>query len=206
MPGGHPDVVLASGSPRRRELLGSLGVPFEVVISGEDENSPETDPARLAAELALLKGRSVAALRPDALVLAADTVVACDGQLLAKPADAAENEAFLRVLSGRTHQVFTGVAALHGQDETVEVACTDVTFRALTDAEMAFYAASGEGLDKAGGYGIQALGASLVCHLSGEYTNVVGFPLSVVIRLLRGGGVPVWTAEPAPGETGVRRE
>lgn len=193
MPGGNPDVVLASGSPRRRELLGSLGVPFEVVVSGEEEDSAETDPARLAAELALLKGGSVSALRPGALVLAADTVVACDGQLLAKPHDAAENEAFLRVLSGRTHQVFTGVAALRGEQASVEVARTDVTFRPLTDTEIRFYAQSGEGLDKAGGYGIQALGASLVCRVNGEYTNVVGFPLSVVIRLLRAGGVPVWT-------------
>ncbi|MFC4425426.1 Maf family nucleotide pyrophosphatase [Deinococcus navajonensis] len=192
MTGGYPDVILASGSPRRRELLGSLGVPFVVQVSGEDEDSGETDPARLAAELALLKGRSVSAQWSGALVLAADTVVACDGQLLAKPQDTAQNEAFLRLLSGRTHQVFTGVASLCGGESTVEVARTDVTFRALTDPEIRFYAQSGEGLDKAGGYGIQALGASLVCRLEGEYTNVVGFPLSVVIRLLRAGGVPVW--------------
>ena len=192
MPAGHPDVVLASGSPRRRELLGSLGVPFQVVVSGEDENSAETDPARLAAELALLKGRSVAGMHPESVVLAADTVVACEGVLLAKPADIAENEAFLRVLSGRSHQVFTGVAALRGAEEQVEVARTDVTFRPLTDAEISFYARSGEGMDKAGGYGIQALGASLVSRVEGEYTNVVGFPLRVVITLLRRAGVPVW--------------
>lgn len=192
MPAGYPDVVLASGSPRRRELLGNLGVPFQVVVSGEAEDSAETDPARLAAELALLKGRSVAELHPESVVLAADTVVACEGVLLAKPADIAENEAFLRVLSGRSHQVFTGVAALRGGEEHLEVACTDVTFRPLTDAEISFYARSGEGMDKAGGYGIQALGASLVSRVEGEYTNVVGFPLSVVITLLRRAGVPVW--------------
>lgn len=192
MPSGHPDVVLASGSPRRRELLENLGVRFQVVVSGEAEDSTETDPARLAAELALLKGRSVADLHPESVVLAADTVVACEGVLLAKPADTHENEAFLRVLSGRSHQVFTGVAALHGGKEQVEVARTDVTFRPLTDAEISFYARSGEGMDKAGGYGIQALGASLVSRVEGEYTNVVGFPLSVVIALLRRAGVPVW--------------
>ncbi|ACO45984.1 Maf family nucleotide pyrophosphatase [Deinococcus deserti] len=192
MPSGHPGVVLASGSPRRRELLENLGVPFQVVVSGEDEDSTETDPARLAAELALLKGRSVARLHPESVVLAADTVVACEGVLLAKPADTSENEAFLRVLSGRSHQVFTGVAALHRGTEQVEVARTDVTFRPLTAAEISFYARSGEGMDKAGGYGIQALGASLVSRVEGEYTNVVGFPLSVVITLLRRAGVPVW--------------
>ncbi|MFT2719337.1 Maf family nucleotide pyrophosphatase [Deinococcus sp. A31D244] len=187
-----PRVVLASGSPRRRELLGGLGVAFEVIVSGEDEDSTQTDPHALAAELALLKGRSVARAHPDAVVLAADTVVAVGADLLAKPATAAENEAFLRRLSGRTHDVYTGVAALHGAAEAVEVARTRVTFRALDDAEIAHYAATGEGLDKAGGYGIQGLGMALVERLDGEYSNVVGFPLSVVIRLLRGAGVPVW--------------
>lgn len=193
MPGGAGGrVILASGSPRRRELLTSLGVPFEVVVSGADEDSPETDPQRLAGELALLKGREVAAQHPDAVVIAADTVVAVGGRLLAKPADAAENAAFLRALSGRTHDVFTGVAVLHGPQEWLEVPRTAVTFRDLSDAECHYYAASGEGLDKAGGYGIQHLGAALVERVEGEYSNVVGFPLSVVIRLLRQAGVPVW--------------
>lgn len=193
MPGGAGGrVILASGSPRRRELLTSLGVPFEVVVSGADEDSPETDPQRLAGELALLKGREVAAQHPDAVVIAADTVVAVGGRLLAKPADAAENAAFLRALSGRTHDVFTGVAVLHGRQEWLEVPRTAVTFRDLSDAECHYYAASGEGLDKAGGYGIQHLGAALVEWVEGEYSNVVGFPLSVVIRLLRQAGVPVW--------------
>lgn len=185
-------VVLASGSPRRRELLGLLGVPFRVQVSGEDENSRQTDPQALAGELALLKGRSVAAQNPDSVVIAADTVVAVGGELLAKPADAAENTVFLGRLSGRTHEVFTGVAVLHGDQVQVEVARTTVTFRELTQAEVQFYAQSGEGLDKAGGYGIQGLGMALVSHLEGEYSNVVGFPLSVVIRLLRAAGVPVW--------------
>lgn len=193
MPGGAGGrVILASGSPRRRELLTSLGVPFEVVVSGADEDSPETDPQRLAGELALLKGREVAAQHPNAVVIAADTVVAVGGRLLAKPADAAENAAFLRALSGRTHDVFTGVAVLHGPQEWLEVPRTAVTFRDLSDAECHYYAASGEGLDKAGGYGIQHLGAALVERVEGEYSNVVGFPLSVVIRLLRQAGVPVW--------------
>ncbi|PTA69684.1 Maf family nucleotide pyrophosphatase [Deinococcus arcticus] len=187
-----PQVILASGSPRRRELLGLLGVPFTVQVSGEAEDSPETDPARLAAELALLKGRSVARTAPDAVVLAADTVVALDGELLGKPADRAENEAFIRRLAGRTHEVYTGVAVLRGGHEGLEVARTAVTFRTLSGAEIAYYAATGEGLDKAGGYGIQAVGMALVQRVDGEYANVVGLPLTVTTRLLRAAGVPVW--------------
>ncbi|CAM3946489.1 Maf family nucleotide pyrophosphatase [Deinococcus marmoris] len=195
-----PEVVLASGSPRRRELLTLLGVEFRVQVSGEDEDSLETDPHKLAAELAALKGRSVAALNPNALVIAADTVVAVDGVLLAKPADAAENAEFLRQLSGRIHQVFTGVSVFMGGNERTEVARTDVTFRTLSDAEIDYYAQSGEGLDKAGGYGVQGLGQALVSRIEGEFSNVVGFPMSVVIRLLRGHGVSVWGAvqEAAP--------
>ncbi|MBZ9712042.1 Maf family nucleotide pyrophosphatase [Deinococcus multiflagellatus] len=187
-----PQVILASGSPRRRELLGLLGVRFTVQVSGEAEDSSDTDPARLAAELARLKGRAVARTAPGAVVLAADTVVAIEGELLGKPADRAENEAFVRRLSGRTHEVFTGVAVLQGGREQVEVARTAVTFRALSDAEIAYYAATGEGLDKAGGYGIQAVGMALVARVDGEYANVVGLPLTVTTRLLRAAGVPVW--------------
>jgi septum formation protein len=188
----EPQVILASGSPRRRELLGNLGVAFRVVVSGEPEDSPETDPARLAAELATLKARAVAALHPDAVIVAADTVVAVDGQLLGKPADAAENRAFLEALAGRTHQVLTGVAVQSAAGLTCEVERTDVTFRPLTAQEIAYYAATGEGLDKAGGYGIQSVGMALVSGIQGDYSNVVGFPLTLVTRLLRGAGVPVW--------------
>ncbi|UBV43558.1 Maf family nucleotide pyrophosphatase [Deinococcus taeanensis] len=197
-PAGVPEVVLASGSPRRRELLGSLGVPFRVQVSGEAEDSPELNPERLAAELALLKGRSVAEQLPGAVVIAADTVVAVGGLLLAKPATAEENAAFLERLSGRVHEVFTGVAVLWAGAERVEVARTAVTFRTLLPEEIAFYAATGEGLDKAGGYGIQGVGMALVSHLEGEYSNVVGFPLSVVTRLLREAGVPVWGTARVP--------
>lgn len=182
-------VVLASGSPRRRELLGNLGVEFEVVVSGEAEDSHETDPARLALELAQLKARSVAALRPDAVVIAADTVVALGDTLLAKPADEAENAAFIRQQAGRTQQVYTGVSVLSPAGEESGVERTDVTFRPLTDNEVRFYARSGEGLDKAGGYGIQGVGMGLIERVEGDYSNIVGFPLGLVIRLLRVAGV-----------------
>ncbi|GHF30792.1 septum formation protein [Deinococcus metalli] len=195
---GVPEVILASGSPRRRELLGLLGVPFRVRVSGEPENSATAQPDALAGELALVKARAVAAAEPGAVVIGSDTVVALDGTLLGKPADAAENAAFLRTLAGRTHQVYTGVGVVHGAHEHVEVSRADVTFRDLTPGEIAHYAASGEGLDKAGGYGIQALGMALVLRIEGEYSTVVGFPLSVVIRLLRAAGVPVWNEPHAP--------
>lgn len=185
-------MILASGSPRRRDLLANLGVSFRVIVSGEAEDSPERDPARLAGELAALKARAVAQSHPDAVVIAADTVVALGEELLGKPADEAENRAFVRRLAGRTHQVYTGVTVLSGGQESGGVERTDVTFRALTDGEIAHYARTGEGLDKAGGYGIQGVGMALVARLDGDYSNVVGFPLALVIRLLRGAGVAVW--------------
>ncbi|MBB5232764.1 Maf family nucleotide pyrophosphatase [Deinococcus budaensis] len=190
--GSGPEVILASGSPRRRELLANLGVPFRVVVSGEAEDSPERDPARLAGELAALKAGAVARLAPDAVVIAADTVVALGGELLGKPGDEAENRAFVRRLAGRTHQVYTGVTVIVGGQVRGGVERTDVTFRALTDHEIAHYAATGEGLDKAGGYGIQGVGMVLVRRVDGDYSNVVGFPLGLVIRLLREAGVRVW--------------
>ncbi|MFC3834971.1 MULTISPECIES: Maf family nucleotide pyrophosphatase [Deinococcus] len=189
---GGPTVVLASGSPRRRELLTLLGVPFTVQVSGDPEESVTQEPAALAGELALQKARTVAREIPGAVVIGSDTVVALGSRLLGKPTDADENAAFLRLLSGRTHQVYTGVAVVGPDREDTEVARADVTFRSLSPAEIAHYAASGEGLDKAGGYGIQALGMALVERVEGEYSTVVGFPLSVVIRRLRAAGVPVW--------------
>ncbi|ADV68009.1 Maf family nucleotide pyrophosphatase [Deinococcus maricopensis] len=186
-------VVLASGSPRRRELLGLLGVPFRVLTADLPEISEHTDPARVAEDLAVQKARAVAERVDGApLVLAADTLVALEGAILGKPRDAAENAAFIRRLAGRTHEVFTGVAALRAGQVTSGVERTEVTFRALTDAEVQHYAASGEGLDKAGGYGIQALGMALVACVNGDYSNVVGFPLALVTRTLRAHGVPVW--------------
>ncbi|WP_051935550.1 Maf family nucleotide pyrophosphatase [Deinococcus sp. YIM 77859] len=191
-------MILASGSPRRRELLAHLGVPFRVVVSGEAEDSPERDPARLARELASLKAWAVARGHPGAVVIAADTVVAAGGDLLGKPRDEAENRAFVQRLSGRTHQVYTGVTVVSGGQESGGVERTDVTFRTLTEPEIAHYAATGEGRDKAGGYGIQGAGMALVERVNGDYSNVVGFPLALVIRLLRGAGVAVWGEGQAP--------
>lgn len=185
-------VILASGSPRRRELLSNLGVNFEVVVSGEAEDSPETNPAKLAEDLGRLKAEAVARLHPQAVIIAADTVVAQGELLLAKPADARENADFIRALAGRTHQVYTGVCVISPAEQCSGVERTDVTFRPLSETEIQFYAQSGEGLDKAGGYGIQGVGMGLVARVEGDYSNIVGFPLDLVIRLLRRAGVAVW--------------
>ena len=185
-------VILASGSPRRRELLSNLGVNFEVVVSGEAEDSPETNPAKLAEDLGRLKAEAVARLHPQAVIIAADTVVAQGELLLAKPADARENADFIRALAGRTHQVYTGVCVISPAEQCSGVERTDVTFRPLSETEIQFYAQSGEGLDKAGGYGIQGVGMGLVARVQGDYSNIVGFPLDLVIRLLRRAGVAVW--------------
>lgn len=187
-------LILASGSPRRRELLGLLDIPFEVVVSEVCEDNQETDPAKLALELSRQKALAVAQRFPEAVVLAADTVVALGQDLLGKPSDAAQNLLFLQRLSGQTHQVLTGVSVWRAGDLLSEVGRSEVTFRPLTQAEMAYYAATGDGLDKAGGYGIQGQGGVLVSRLVGEYSNVVGLPLSLTVRLLRRQGLQVWGA------------
>lgn len=191
MPPVQPQVILASGSPRRRELLASLGVNFTVEAADLDEHSEQTDPHEVARDLALQKGRAVFASHPDALVIASDTVVALGPKQLAKPSTPAENAKFIAELSGQVHHVYTGVAVLSPLGEDAEVSDTRVFFRTLTHSEVQWYAQSGEGLDKAGGYGIQGLGAALIERIEGEYSGVVGFPLSVVIGLLRRHGVRV---------------
>lgn len=185
------DLILASESPRRRALLARLGVPFRVRSAHTEEVSAHHDPQEVARDLALQKARAVRALEPHATIIAADTLVALNGAILGKPHDEAENLAHLALLSGRTHTVFTGVAVLSGEREDVEVEATHVTFRDLTAWERAWYARSGEGRDKAGGYGIQELGLALVARVDGDYSNVVGFPLPRVIDLLRRAGVAV---------------
>ena len=185
------ELILASSSPRRRELLSRLGVPFRVLTSHTDEISHHTDPARVAADLAEQKARAVQPLAPETLIIASDTLVAIDGIILGKPRDEQENITHLERLSGRTHTVFTGVAILSGVNVDVQVEATDVTFRDLSPAELHWYARSGEGLDKAGGYGIQELGLALIERVNGDYSNVVGFPLPRVIRMLRRAGVPL---------------
>lgn len=184
MTSGAPKIVLASSSPRRRQLLAGLGLRFEVDPPREEEGSrsPGEPPDAYAARVAAAKAAEVAARRPDALVVAADTVVVLEGDVLGKPSGPDGARAMLTRLSGRKHTVHTGVAvtAPDGSRATgTEV--TEVRFRALRSEEIEAYVATGEPLDKAGAYGIQGFGATLVEAVRGCYFNVMGLP---VVRLL----------------------
>lgn len=182
-------LILASQSPRRRRLLEQLGFDFEVRAPSDDEEiDPTVSPEDMVLQLALEKGKPVADERPDALTLAADTIVVLDGAVLGKPADAAEAKSMLRALSGKTHTVYTGIAVLHsGTDRCVTGAvATDVTFGVLSDEEIERYVQTGSPLDKAGAYGIQDdAGSYFISRIDGDYYNVVGLPLHRFYRILR---------------------
>ena len=175
----QPDVILASASPRRRELLSLIFPEFQVVPSEFDESlvPPELEPARHVVYSAEIKARKAAGRFPESLVIAADTVVVADSEILGKPENTADAARMLRILSGRTHQVYTGVAAAMNGMLRSDYECTDVTFRELTDKIIARYIASGEPMDKAAAYAIQGKGAVLISSISGCYFNVVGLPL-----------------------------
>jgi septum formation protein len=181
-------LVLASASPRRREILGNLGLTFEVQPADiEETRAPGEPPAVYVARLAREKAEAVARARlTEAAVLAADTTVVIDEHVLEKPRDRADSERMLRMLRGRTHQVHTGVCLLLWPERTLAqlTVTTQVRFRDFDDATLRGYVASGEGLDKAGSYGIQALGQALVSEIHGSYTNVVGLPAAETIELL----------------------
>lgn len=226
------NILLASSSPRRQDLLGQIGLPFRIEVPAVDEDAllveagraetPPTleDAAALACRIADLKAGDVIRRRVPCgerhvevasdtrhgeasadgrdVVVAADTIVVCDGRLLAKPSDAAEARAMLTSLSGRAHHVVTGLCTrVAGGDEPAEgrgrtqAEITEVTFRALSDALIDAYVASGEPYDKAGGYGIQGLGAALVKRIDGCYFNVVGLPLGLLSEMLASLGFPV---------------
>lgn len=183
-------IILASSSPRRRELLEAVGCDFEVMVSRADETVPEgTPPEEAVVLLARRKCASAAALAPERVVLAADTLVAIDGVALGKPSSPEDAAAMLRRLSGREHSVFTGVAVRRGERERYSREETRVKFRRLDEREIERYVASGEPMDKAGAYGIQLRGALLVEGICGDYPNVVGLPLVLSARLLAEFGV-----------------
>ncbi|MGB9792483.1 MAG: Maf family protein [Thermacetogeniaceae bacterium] len=186
------EIILASSSPRRAELLRRVGLKFRVVPSDVEERAEDSLDARsLALKLASQKAEAVAARYPEAIVLAADTVVCCDGEILGKPADWQDAVRMLQLLSGRTHEVSTGVVLRRestGQERR-EVVTTRVTFRRLSQEEILGYLATGEPFDKAGAYGIQGYGALLVEGIEGCYSNVVGLPLAKVGEMLREFGV-----------------
>lgn len=184
-------LVLASGSPRRAELLGRLGVPFEVLAPQVDESPRDGErPEDYVRRVALDKAEAAARLRPDAHILAADTEVVLDGATLGKPAGPAEAERMLTALSGRAHSVVTTVVL---REPGGPVRCitrrAHVRFASLDPTEIRDYVSSGEPLDKAGSYGLQGLGAVLVAEVRGDPTTVIGLPLRPTRGLLRAGGV-----------------
>ncbi|MBW4084721.1 nucleoside triphosphate pyrophosphatase [Paenibacillus sp. S150] len=189
-------IILASGSPRRRELLALLGLPFEVISSDADETTPPgLAPDDIVRSLALRKAEAVlsAAGGRAAVIVGSDTIVVLDGKVLGKPADPDDSRAMLQLLQGRTHQVYTGVACI-GLPEgktLVEHRVTSVALRAMGSDEISAYIATGEPADKAGSYAIQGLGATLVERIEGCYFNVVGLPLSLLGKMLSDFGVSV---------------
>ena len=189
-----PPLVLASGSPRRKALLAGAGFAFDVVAAPVDEDeltatlaAAHAVPSAIALELARAKAAAGAALRPDARVLAADTLVVLDGELLGKPRDAADAERMLSRLSGRAHEVITAFAlAEPGKETRVGFETTTVTFARWPAGARAAYIAGGDPFDKAGAYGIQGPAGAFVARVDGDYTNVMGLPVARIAALLRG--------------------
>lgn len=188
-------IILASQSPRRRELLGQMGISDFIVrpAQGEELPHPELTPAQLVEELSRQKAQEVSATAaPGDVVIAADTVVAIDGRVLGKPRTAEQAEEMLSALSGRTHAVYTGVTLWKDGEVLTEHEETQVTFRPLAAREIRAYVATGEPMDKAGAYGIQGRGALLVERIAGDYCNVVGLPLGRLGRMLSALGLDPW--------------
>lgn len=184
-------IILASQSPRRRELLERMGLmDFEICpAQGEERAEPGLTPDRLVEELSAAKAREIALLQPEALVIAADTVVAVDGRVLGKPRSRQEAEQMLALLSGRSHRVYTGVTVRQGEREQVDHEVTEVVFAPLTPEQIRAYVDTAEPMDKAGSYGIQGRGCVLVEGIRGDYYNVVGLPVCRLAGMLRQFGV-----------------
>ena len=178
-------LILASQSPRRKELLGLFHIPFEIRVADIDETmDPNGDPFHEVARVSRCKALAIPR-EEEAVVIAADTIVVCQGKVLGKPHSQEEAQQMLTLLSGRDHQVMTGVTVLRGQQENVFTEVTDLHFRELSQGEILAYVRSGEPMDKAGAYGIQG-GAALFCsRLVGDYYNVMGLPVCRLGEVLR---------------------
>lgn len=195
-------VILASASPRRAELLAQIGVPFSVQPAHIDETAHASEaPGDYVVRLAREKARAVAARFPGEPVLGSDTSVVLGESILGKPADEASARAMLARLSGHTHQVMTAIALARDNQCDSTLVTTNVTFRVLSQCEIAAYVASGEPMDKAGSYGIQGLGGIFVKQLKGSYSAVVGLPLQETAALLAEAGCPVWAHWPGSRES-----
>jgi septum formation protein len=184
-------LILASGSPRRRQLLGAAGLGFELAQSGiEERRQPHERAREYALRMAATKALAVARRYPDSIVLGADTVVACEAEILEKPVDAADAQRMLTILAGRGHVVITAFAVAHDErlieTEAVE---SEVFFRPLSEREIRDYIASGEPFDKAGAYGIQGMGGSFVSRVDGPRDNVMGLPVERVLAALERCGI-----------------
>jgi septum formation protein len=191
-----PRVILASQSPRRRDLLDLVGIVHEVLPADINEDVRAGEPANAYTErLAREKAAVIAARHADATVIAADTTVVLDGDILGKPVDAADARAMIRRLAGRSHTVLTALAVAHGGRVESAVESVDVTFRPLTDEEIAQYVATGEPMDKAGAYGIQGWGATIVERVDGDYFSVMGLGLRRLVDLLGRHGIRYAYAE-----------
>lgn len=185
------DFILASSSPRRFELLRQIGLSFQSIVPFVDETTELTDPIDIVCELSLRKASAVAKNNPLSVVIAADTVVAVDGNVLGKPKNAEDATQMLRMMSGRSHFVYTGVTvACDGRMET-GLCRTEVFFKDLTEEQISAYVSSPEPYDKAGAYGIQNRGALLVDHIDGDYANVVGLPVSILYEMLKEFGIDI---------------
>ena len=179
------EVILASQSPRRKELMGLFHIPFSVRVSDADETMPpELSPAEAVALVSRRKAEAVPR-QADDLVIAADTIVVLGEEILGKPKDPADARRMLRLLSGRDHQVMTGMTLLRGQQTLVCTEITDIHFRPLSDREIDAYVRTGEPMDKAGSYGIQGGAALFAERLAGDYYNVMGLPVCRLGQLLR---------------------
>lgn len=184
-------IILASASPRRRELLENMGLDFTVMVSEADESMVDSSvpPGIYVQELALLKAAAVAKTiieDKDAIIISADTIVVRDGEILGKPQDEADAKRMLQSLSGRVHHVYTGFCVMRLSDAftVCKDVCTEVVFKSLDDDKIERYINTKEPEDKAGSYGIQGLGAMLVSHINGDYFNVVGLPVSELADVL----------------------
>ena len=179
------NLILASQSPRRKELLGLMGHPFEIRVADIDETMDQTKaPFDEVARVSRLKALAIQRGEDD-IVVAADTIVVCGEQVLGKPRDEADAFRMLRLLSGRDHQVMTGMTVLRGQRCVTATEVTDIHFRQLSDAEILAYIATGEPMDKAGAYGIQGGAALFATHLDGDYYNVMGLPVCALYECLK---------------------
>ncbi len=179
-------IILASASPRRRELMGFITSEFEVITADVDETIEEgTSPSDAVMQLSFKKAKAVSEKFIGRTVIGADTVVVCDGKILGKPENSTHAKQMLHMLSGRTHQVLTGVTITNNEKSDTFFVKSDVKFFELTDEEILSYVSSGEPDDKAGAYAIQGKGSLFVEKINGDYFNIVGFPVSEINRRLK---------------------